>query len=122
MILGLGCDIIEINRISMSIKQHGQVFFDKLFTPLEQKYCQKYRDSAPHYAARFAAKEAVVKALGSGFGQAISWLDIEVVNNKDGKPSIQLSATVQQSFDNPQLQLSLSHCKEYAMAVVIWCK
>lgn len=122
MTLELGCDIIEISRIRGSIKHHGQVFLDRIFTPSEQSYCLKYRDPAPHFAARFAAKEAAVKALGTGISPAASWLDIEILNDGNGKPEITLSTKVQERFNSPQLQVSVSHCKEYAMAVVIWTK
>jgi holo-[acyl-carrier protein] synthase len=120
MTLGLGCDIIEIGRIRNSIKQHDQHFLDRMFTLAEQNYCNKYRDPAPHFAARFAAKEAVVKALGTGISHLISWLDIEILNDERGKPHVILSPKAQNNFNLPQLQLTMSHCKEYAMAVVIW--
>lgn len=122
MALGIGCDIIEIGRIKGSIQRHGQHFLDKIFTSGEQSYCQKYRDPAPHYAARFAVKEAVVKAFGTGISHEISWLDIEVCNDDNGKPRVILSPKVQNTFNLPELQISMSHCKEYAMAMALWIK
>lgn len=120
MTRGIGCDIIEIHRIRSSIEKHGQNFLDRLFTLAEQEYCNKYRDSIPHYAVRFAAKEAIVKALGTGIGDRVSWLDMEVLNQSEGKPEVVFSEHVNNAFDQPQVQISLSHCKEYAVAVASW--
>ena len=81
----------------------------------EQRYCLKYGEAARHFAGRFAAKEAIVKALGTGFS-GISWTDIEIVNDENGKPYANLS----QKFQNIQMLLSISHCHAYATAVAIW--
>ena len=70
-------------------------------------------------AARFAAKEAVAKALGIGFGKKLSFLDVEIINDKSGKPTIKLSQTAQKNFDNPKILISMSHCKSYVMAISI---
>jgi len=120
MIYGIGTDIIEVKRIEQAIARLGQRFLDRIFSPKEQAYCLRHRLAAPHFAARFAAKEAAVKALGTGFQKGIHWLDIEIVHDQYGKPNIQLSAKLQERFDSPQLHLSLSHCREYATAFVIW--
>jgi holo-[acyl-carrier protein] synthase len=122
MTLGIGCDIIEIDRIKSSIQRHGQRFLDKIFTCKEQVYCQKHRYPMPHFAARFALKEAIVKALGKGISQEVSWLDIEIDHDPAGKPIAILSEKVQIFFNFPELQISVSHCKEYAMAMAIWIK
>lgn len=119
-ILGLGNDIIEIERIRLSIQNHGQHFLDRLFTPNEQKYCFEHQDPAPRYAGRFAGKEAIVKALGVGFGEHANWLDIEILANKEGKPIVHFSDKLMHHFDRPKILLSISHCKEYATAVAIW--
>lgn len=116
MIHGTGCDIIEISRIRASITRHEKHFLDKVFTPFEQEYCLKFQDSAPHFAARFAAKEAVVKALGIGFRKGISFLDIEVRNDQFGRPQIFLSLKLKEMFNHPQILISISHCREYAVA------
>lgn len=120
MILGLGNDIIEIERIKASIERHGSHILNRLFTPLEQEYCMKHKEPAVHFAGRFAAKEAFVKALGVGFGENISWLDIEIVNNERGKPLIKVSPSLQLLMGPSQVFLTISHCRGYATAVVIW--
>jgi len=119
MILGLGSDIIEIERIEEAIKKHGQAFLDRLFTLEEQKYCQSFKNSSQHFAGRFAAKEAVAKALGTGINKNFGWLDITITNDPQGKPSAQLSPSAQKQFQNPQLLITISHCKQYATATCI---
>ena len=116
MILGLGSDIIEVERIGHAIKKHGQPFLDRLFTAEEQKYCQSFINSSQRFAGRFAAKEAVAKALGIGIGTKLGWLDIEIINNPQGKPIVTLSPKAQKQFHNPQLLITISHCKQYATA------
>lgn len=120
--LGLGNDIIEISRIQQVIARFGNKFLDKVFTEWEQNYCHRHRDSARHFAGRFAAKEAIVKALGTGFRAGITWLDIEIKNNNDGKPIVILSQRLQEESGHPQILLSISHCREYATAVAIYQK
>ncbi len=119
-LLGLGTDIVEILRIKKSIERHGQYFLDRLFTQKEQDYCFRFRESSPHFAARFAAKESAVKALGIGFGKKASWHDIEILNDPLGKPLISLSPPLSLLFKDPKLLVSLSHTETYATAVVIW--
>lgn len=119
MIRGIGTDIIEVDRIADNINEHGQRFLDRIFTQNEQVYCNKYRQPARHYAARWAAKEAVVKAFGTGFGDEISHKDIEVINDQKGKPEIHLADHLMEKFNNPQLLITLSHCNSYATATVI---
>lgn len=119
-ILGLGNDIIEIDRIRGNIEKHSRHFLNRLFSEKEQKYCFKYKDPAPHFAGRFAAKEAIVKALGIGFGKQVSWHNIEILNKESGRPETYLSDPLKESFNDPQILLSISHCKKYANAVAIW--
>lgn len=120
MIKGLGTDIIEISRIASSIERYGQRFLDKMFTAKEQDYCLQHTTSATHFAGRFAAKEAVVKALGTGFGASASWLDIEILNDEQGKPYVTLSPTLNRLFHNPKILISISHCKSFATATAIY--
>ena len=120
-ILGLGIDIIEIERIKDAIEKNGDRFLSRLFSKKEQEYCNQLKnDPSIRFAARFCAKEAVAKALGCGFGKELTFLDIEIQNNQKGKPEVFLSAQANTRFNNPQLHLSLSHCKLFANAVVIW--
>ena len=99
MILGIGNDIIEVVRIKTAIERYQQKFLNRLFTPTEQAYCLSRKDSSLHFAGRFAAKEAVSKALGTGFSQGLTWLDIEIYNDPSGKPSVRLSAKANDLFD-----------------------
>ncbi len=120
MIKGIGNDIIAIERIQSSIDHHGQHFLDRVFTPAEQAYCLKYKDSARHFAGRFSAKEAVVKALGKGFREGIGWQDIEILNDPLGKPYLRLSPKIDSLFLQPRILISISHCHSYATAFAIW--
>lgn len=120
MIKGIGCDIIEIERIRSNIDRFGNKFLDKILTSEEKNYCLTHRDPAPSVAGRFSGKEAVVKALGVGFGEKLSFHDIEIINDAKGKPFVRLSSSAMKHFDQPQLQISISHCKSHSTAFVIW--
>lgn len=122
MILGTGIDIIEIERIKKAVMKEN--FVKRVFTELEQIYCHsRGAQAAASYAARFAAKEAVMKALGTGLAGG-NWLDIEVCNDEAGKPQLALSGSfgrlaAQQGVT--AIHLSLTHAREYAAAQVILC-
>lgn len=120
MIKGLGNDIVEIARIKAVIARYPRRFIDRVFTSKEQAYCQKRKDPALHFAGRFAAKEAIVKALGTGFSQGLSWQDFEILPNAQGKPNVHLSPLAADHFGQPSLLISISHCADYATAVAIW--
>ena len=120
MIKGIGTDIIELSRIAEAIKKH-QNFVQRVFTPHEIIYCRGKQQSTASFAARFAAKEAVSKAFGTGIGR-IRWLDIEIYNDNQNKPCVRLSgrgAELAKSMSVRHIHLSLSHCKEYATAMVV---
>jgi len=119
-IKGLGNDIIEIERIRKIISRFGPHFYKKIFTEKELEYCLKYRDPAIQLAGRFAAKEAIAKALGKGFGEHIAWLDIEILKDKEGKPIVSFSKTLNATFNSPLVHISISHCETFATAVAIW--
>lgn len=121
-ILGIGNDIIEVDRIKGDIDRFGPRFLDRLFTPKEQKYCFQHQEPAKNFAGRFAAKEALVKAIGTGFREGITWLDIEIINDAHGKPSVELFGKLKELTHPSQFFLSISHCREYATAVVIWSR
>jgi len=118
---GIGTDIIEIERIKHAILRHAPHFLNRVFTLAEQSYCLQFRESHRHFSGRFAAKEAIVKALGTGFRGGISWLDIEIMNNSAGAPQVMffgaLKSLVEQK--NLQVMVTISHCKEYATAFAI---
>ncbi len=119
MLKGLGTDIIEIARVRTAISRHRHHFLDKLFSKTEQEYCNKYNDPVPHYAGRFAAKEAIAKAIGTGFITGLSWLDIEILNDAYGKPIVKLSEQLQDNIGAGKIMLSISHCKSYATATAV---
>lgn len=119
MVQGIGNDIIEISRVRASIARHGSHFLNKIFSQQEQAYCQKHRDAAPYFAGRFAAKEAIVKALGTGFRQGITWLDIDIQHDELGKPIVVLSQEIKSLLGDVKVMVSISHCREYAAAVAI---
>lgn len=119
-IKGLGNDIIEIERVRQSIERHGQHFLNRLFTQQEQDYCYKFKDPVPHFAGRFAAKEAIAKALGTGFGADLSWHDMEILGDAHGKPEVHLSEGAKNRFHTPRILVSISHSTSHATAVAIW--
>jgi holo-[acyl-carrier protein] synthase len=116
---GIGTDIIEISRVRQSIERHGLHFLNRLFTQQEQDYCYKFQDPVPHFAGRFAAKEAIAKALGTGFGAHLAWHDIQILSDDLGKPTVHISLAAQKQFDNPQILVSISHSTDYATSVAI---
>lgn len=120
MVLGLGIDIIEIARIKKSIDRYGNNFLNKVFTENEINYCNSKFNKYQHFAARFAAKEAVYKALTSGWKEDLRWKDIEVQNDKSGMPSIKPSGKLKSFLsENAQLKVSISHSDNYVTAVAI---
>lgn len=119
-VAGIGIDIIEIDRIRKSIQHWGDRFTDRVFTSAEQAHCKQRPDSFRSYAARFAAKEAVSKAFGTGIGEHLGWLDIEILADPESKaPTVQLSPRAQEWSQARGIQtvlVSLSHAREYAVA------
>jgi holo-[acyl-carrier protein] synthase len=117
-----GVDIVEIERIKRILEEHGQSFKDRVYTVLEAEYCEKSNAAKyKSYAARFAAKEAVSKALGTGIAGGISLREIEVQNNTSGKPRVVLYGKARELYDSLSaisMDISLSHCDNYAVAYV----
>ncbi len=122
VILGIGNDIIEVERIRHGMDRHGLRFLSKLFTTKEQDYCLKYKDPVPHFAGRFSAKEAIVKALGTGFGEHASWLDIEILNDAHGKPWVCFANHLEKKLKGTLMMVSISHCELYVTAFAVWTK
>jgi len=119
IIHGIGIDVVEVERIEAAITNLGDAFLDRLFTVREREYCGKQKRPALHYAARFAAKEAVSKALGTGIGGQAGWLDIEVERAESGAPKMIFTgraADFLAAEGIAEVQVSLSHAKEYAAA------
>lgn len=112
----IGSDIIEIERLQNAIERHKERFLDRIFTKREQSYCLKHKNSMVHFAGRYAAKEAIAKSFGTGFG-LISFKDLEILNDDFGKPYLVISKKLKELFSNPKVCISISHCKSYAMAI-----
>ncbi len=118
MIIGIGTDIVEIERIAKSIERNGDHFKKYIYRESEINYCSQ-KKGYESYAARFAAKEAFSKAMGTGIGGDLSFKDIEIKNDDRGKPSIIYHGNLLDKYSNYNIQLSLSHSKENAIAYVI---
>ena len=122
MIHGTGVDLIEISRIKNSIQKYSGKFEDRVFTAKEIDYCRSKADPFKHFAARFAAKEAVLKSLGTGMAEGISWKDMEILNQESGQPVLNLSGKGRDIFDSLNLStihISMTHDKQYAVAQAI---
>lgn len=121
-ILGTGIDIVECLRIAQMIERHGELFITRVYTDSEIEYCSARKAATQHYAGRWAAKEAVLKALGTGWRRGIAWRDIEVRNDRYGAPSVHLRGGARDVMERAgirQLHLSISHCRSFAVAHVI---
>ena len=122
MILGTGIDLVEVARIAASYEKYGEAFVNRVLLPEELSYCLAHKNPAPFLAARFAAKEAVVKAFGTGIGAELGWLDIEVRRHESGAPYVVLHGRGRELFaarGARQLHLSLTHTGHYAAATAI---
>src|SRR5580693_1954293 len=122
MIVGSGTDLVEIARIQQSLERYGKRFLDRVFTVAEQAYCLHKRNAAESLAARFAAKEAGAKALGTGISFGVNWLEIEVVREPSGRPTLQFhgrAAQIARHLGVSHAALSLTHTAELAMASVV---
>lgn len=122
MILGTGVDIAEVSRIRESIERYGDRFLQRIFTEGEIRYCEAKAARFESYAARFAAKEAGMKALGTGWSHGIRWRDIEVVRPKGQRPTIQFhgeAAVIAAKLGAKNVALSITHTSEQALAHVI---
>ena len=116
---GVGTDIIEIERFEKTLQRSPKIT-EKLFSPKENSYCQsKGKNKVLHLAGRFAAKEAIVKALGEGFGRTISFLDLEILNNKKGQPIVFFSEKLKKKFPKIKVLISISHSKTVAVAFAL---
>ncbi|MCL4524488.1 MAG: holo-ACP synthase [Acidobacteria bacterium] len=123
MIVGLGVDIAEIDRIEAAIARHGRHFIERIYTPGEIAYCEAYRARFERYAGRFAAKEAAMKALGTGWRQGVRWVDIEVVRPPGNRPGIVLHGAAKGHAERlgvKHISLSITHSVNTAYAQVIF--
>ena len=125
VVFGVGTDIIEIVRIARIIERHGELFLNRVFTPAEVDFCQRRKKTYEHFAGRWAAKEAVAKALGTGFVRGIHFRDIEVCSAPNGRPSIKLHGGTRDYAEQcgiGDVLISISHCRSYATATAIALK
>lgn len=119
MIYGIGTDIIEVARIKDAIQKYGSRFLDRIYTKIEQEYCESFNDNKYlHYAARFAAKESFSKAIGTGITQGFKFNEIGVVNESNGKPRVILYGSLLEKWGQFKIEVSLSHTQTDAVAFV----
>ncbi len=120
MVVGIGIDIIEIDRIRESVEKYGERFLKKIYTEKEIDYCLKKKYKYQHLAARFAAKEAVYKALATNWNEDVSWHNIEISNEPNGMPVVELHGGLKKFLKGENsLKISMSHSKEYVACVAI---
>jgi holo-[acyl-carrier protein] synthase len=122
MIIGIGIDLIEISRIEAALARYGERFLHRVFTPDEIAYARRKHHPAPHLAGRFAAKEAALKALGTGKSGGIRWRDVEILPSPSGKPRIAFHGRAHehlQTLRGRQVHVSISHGRDLAIAAVI---
>jgi len=121
-IIGIGTDIIECLRIAQMIDRHGELFIRRVYTEHEIEYCSDKKAATQHYAGRWAAKEAVLKALGTGWVRGISWRDVEVRHKPGGAPTIALRGGARDVFERSgirEMHISISHCRSHAIAYAV---
>jgi holo-[acyl-carrier protein] synthase len=121
-IIGIGTDITECLRIARMIERHGELFIGRVYTPEEIKYCQSRKQATQHFTGRWAAKEAILKAIGTGWRRGISWRDMEIRNEPGGKPVVAVRGGVKDVVEQlgiAEIQVSISHCRSHASAFAI---
>ena len=121
-IVGIGTDIVECLRIGRMIEQHGELFLTRVYTEREIRYCQARKHATEHFAGRWAAKEAVLKCLGTGWSKGVAWTDVEIRNDPHGKPQVMMCGGAKdhaQGLRICDILLSISHCRAYATAYAV---
>lgn len=119
----MGVDIAEVQRIQGAIQRHGETFLKRVYTPAEREYCEGFRNKYERYAGRFAAKEAAMKALGTGWRRGVRWVDFEVVREFGGRPTIRLDGEAKKiaaGIGVKRIALSITHTEAMALAQVIF--
>jgi len=120
MIFGIGIDIIEIERIKSSIEKFDDRFLNKIYTKTELDYCLSKKNKYQHFAARFAAKEAIAKALQTGWSKEFRWKDVEIYNEKSGMPNVKLLGNLKDFLDaDKSLKITMSHSENYVTCFAI---
>jgi holo-[acyl-carrier protein] synthase len=121
-IVGIGTDITECLRIARMIERHGELFLTRVYTPEEIAYCQSRKQATQHFTGRWAAKEAILKALGTGWRRGISWRDMEIRPDAAGRPVVAVCGGVQdvvEQLDIREILVSISHCHTHATAMAV---
>ena len=123
LIIGMGVDIAEVERIRAAIERHGETILRRLYTQRERDYCEQFKNKYERYAGRFAAKEAGMKALGTGWRKGVRWVDLEVVREPSGRPTLALmgeAAKIAAQLGVKHVALSITHTEAQALAQVIF--
>jgi len=123
VIIGMGVDIAEVQRIQGAIERHGETFLRRVYTAAEREYCEGFRNKYERYAGRFAAKEAAMKALGTGWRRGVRWVDFEVARELGGRPTIRLDGEAKKiagELGIKRIALSITHTEAMALAQVIF--
>jgi holo-[acyl-carrier protein] synthase len=118
----MGVDLAEVERIRAAIERHGETFLRRVFTAAERRYCERFRNKYERYAGRFAAKEAAMKALGTGWRRGVRWVDFEVVREMGGRPGIKLDGEARKIAEGigvKRIALSITHTEAMALAQVL---
>lgn len=119
----MGVDLAEVDRIRAAIERYGETFLRRIYTEKEREYCEQFKNKYERYAGRFAAKEATMKALGTGWSRGVRWADLEVVREKGGKPSVLLhgeAGKIAEARGVKNIALSITHTAAQALAQVIF--
>jgi holo-[acyl-carrier protein] synthase len=122
MIVGLGVDVTEVDRMEAALRRRGKALVNRVFTPNEIAYCERHKNKMERFAGRFAAKEAAMKALGTGWRRGVRWRDIEVTNQPGGKPTLHFAGAAREHADRlgvNNISLSITHTGNLALAQVI---
>lgn len=122
MISSIGIDLVEIQRIEEAISRYGDRFTTRVFTPWEIQYCRSKINPMLSFAGRFAVKEAVFKAVGTGFAEGVKWKSVEVVNDRSGQPQVRLGKAIRDHIGDSEVKISLSHTIGHAVAVAVLLK
>ena len=123
LIIGMGVDLAEVERIQAAIERHGEPFLRRVYTAAEREYCERFKNKFERFAGRFAAKEAAMKALGTGWRRGVRWVDFEVVRESGGRPTLALhgeAAKIAGQMGMTRVALSITHTAEQALAQVIF--
>ncbi len=118
-IYSVGVDLVEIRRVGELIERYGERFLERVFTAREIAYCSRKKGNYESFAGRFAAKEALFKAVGSGLSDGMRWQDVEVGNDARGKPHVRLSGRTAELLEGKTVHLSISHSRHHALAMVV---